>query len=229
MTAIIYTRVSTDEQASTGHSLDMQEQRCLDYCKALSIEVSHTCVDAGVSGGKPLMNRAGGKELLEAVKNKGITHIVAYSLSRLFRDLQDGLTHLKTWEKKGISVILLDVGGSALDTSSAMGKMLISVMLSCNELERNITGERVKAIHAHKKENKEVFSRPIYGFDRVDDRLVRNEQEQGIIETMHSMRNDGISYQKIANHFNEDGIPTKRGGVWRSQTISNILQNSIHQ
>jgi Resolvase, N terminal domain. len=84
--------VSTDVQVDTGHSLDMQRDRLELYCKAYNLEIADVLVDEGISGGIPLHKRPEGSKLVEMARKKEITHVVAYSLTRLFRDVVDGLT-----------------------------------------------------------------------------------------------------------------------------------------
>ena len=226
--AAIYVRVSTEEQATSGHSIKAQTQKLQQYCEMMGIEIYDVYVDDGISGGVPLAKRPAGKTLADDVKSKKVTHVVAYSLSRLFRDVVDGLTNIRAWDKKGISVVLLDVGGSLLDTSSAMGKMMISVMLACNELERNITGERVALVHQNKKQNRKVWTKGVFGFDRDGDDLVPNSQEQEIVKRIKHERSNGKSYQKIADGLNGDGVPTKENKTWHAASVSYIFKNDLY-
>ena len=223
----LYVRVSTEEQATSGHSIAAQTDRLTKYCEALGYNIYNVYVDDGVSGGVPLKKRAAGSTLSDDIKKRKIDTVVAYSLSRLFRDVVDGLSNIKAWDKKDISVVLLDVGGSSVDTSSAMGKMLISVMLACTELERTLTGERVSLVHQHKKANRQVYSKAMYGFDRVGDELVPNEEEQNVVQQMKSYRSDGYSYRKIATTLNAANIPTKEQKQWYPKTVSYIINNNL--
>ena len=70
MKAVIYTRVSTDVQVDTGHSLDMQRDRLESYCKAYNLEIADVLVDEGISGGIPLHKRPEGSKLVEMARKK---------------------------------------------------------------------------------------------------------------------------------------------------------------
>ena len=105
--------------------------------------------------------------------------------------------------------------------------MLISVMLACTELERTLTGERVSLVHQHKKANRQVYSKAMYGFDRVGDELVPNEEEQNVVQQMKSYRSDGYSYRKIATTLNAANIPTKEQKQWYPKTVSYIINNNL--
>jgi len=224
----IYCRVSTEEQALMGHSIKAQQDKLTQYCQAMGLNIYKVYIDEGVSGGKPLHSRKAGKDLADDIKQNKITHIFSYSLSRLFRDLVDGLTNIRLWDKKGISLVLLDVGGSLLDTSSAMGKMMLSVMLACNELEKNLVGERVSLVHQNKIANKKVWTRSVYGYNRSGDDLIPNDYELGVVSKMKAWRSSGYSYQRIANILNRASVPTKEGKSWFPMSIKQVLGNTIH-
>jgi site-specific DNA recombinase len=211
-----------------GHSIQAQIDKLTKYCEAMGLNIYKVYTDEGVSGGKPLESRKAGKDLANDIKQNKITHIISYSLSRLFRDLVDGLTNIRLWDKKGISLVLLDVGGSLLDTSSAMGKMMLSVMLACNELERNLVGERVSLVHQNKIANKKVWTRSVYGYNRAGDDLVPNDYELAIVSKMKAWRSSGYSYQRIANILNRASVPTKEGKSWFPMSIKQVLGNTIH-
>ena len=136
--AILYLRVSTTEQATEGISLNVQEDRLRAYCTMRDLDIVQVITDAGVSAGKPLDTRPGGQQLLDTIRRKQADAVVAYKLDRLFRDCADCLTTTKTWDKKGVALHLVDLGGQTLDTSSPMGRFFLTVMAGAAELERNL-------------------------------------------------------------------------------------------
>lgn len=76
------------------------------------------------------------------------------------------------------------------------------------------------------KPQKQVYSRPVYGFDRsIQGGLIENRTEKRVIERMRDLKRQGVSYLRIAEHLNEQGIPTKRGGRWWDSTVRGILLN----
>jgi site-specific DNA recombinase len=88
--AIGYARVSTEEQARHGISLDAQVERIKAYCVAAGLQLAGIISEEGVSGSKPLSIRPGGQQLVGSIPPRG--HIVALKLDRLFRDAADALT-----------------------------------------------------------------------------------------------------------------------------------------
>ncbi len=109
-TAIGYVRVSTEEQAREGVSLEAQTRAVAAYCALRGLDLVRTVVDEGVSAGKPLGARAGGVAVLDAVKRRRVDAVVAYKLDRLFRDCADCLAVTRAWDKVGAALHLIDLG-----------------------------------------------------------------------------------------------------------------------
>jgi len=91
MNAVACVRVSTEEQATEGVSLDAQEAAIRSCCAMRGLELAEVVVDVGVSAGKPLSTREGGAYLLDLVKRGKVQAVVTYKLDRLFRDANDCL------------------------------------------------------------------------------------------------------------------------------------------
>ena len=175
-----------------------------------------------------LAKRPAGAKLLEWMNN-GVGHVVCLKLDRLFRDAEDALRQTKAWDKVGVSLHLVDMGGQSLSTGSAMGRMFLTLMAGCAELERNLVAERTASVLAHKKQQGKVYNHTPFGFERVGDRLVAAVDEMAMVRLMHERREDGWSLAMIADAFNADHIPGKNGGKWYGRTVKNILENSLFQ
>lgn len=229
-TAIGYVRVSSEKQAESGLSLAWQREKIEAYCSFSNLRLIKVIVEEdAISGGVPLHKRPGGSTLLNEIKSSKPNHIVAYSLSRLFRDAVDGLYHSKEWDKRDIALCLLDVGGQSINTRSAMGRMFLSMMLSFSELEKNLTGERVKETHRYKKNHMEVYGHAPLGYDRDDMSLCKNEVELQVVKRIYKLRDNGLSYGKIAKCLNDEGIVGKKGGQFFASSISHIVKNDIYE
>ena len=98
-------------------------------------------------------------------------------LDRLFRDAEDCLRQTREWDKAGIVLHLLNLGGQAVSTSSAMGRMMLTMVSAFAELERNLIAERTTTALAHKKKQHQVYAPTPYGYQRDGDLLVPDEQE----------------------------------------------------
>lgn len=227
--AIGYIRVSTAGQRDEGVSLKDQAEKIKDYCKFKDIELINIVADEGVSAGIPLKERDGGKELLNRVDNKEVDVIVSVKLDRLFRDAVDCLQNTKDWDNEGIALHLLDLGGNTLDTSTATGRMFLTISAGFAEMERNLTKERTKAALQYKKNKKEVYSPTPTGYDRKEDKLEKNEEELDTIRLIKQLREEGYSYKEIANKLNKLGLKTKTGKKFYSASIHYIVNNDLYE
>lgn len=225
--AAIYCRVSTDSQAENGVSLEAQEARLRAYCELKGLEVAEIIREKGISGGKPLHERPGGRRLIELIERRAVGHICAFKLDRLFRSAGDCALRINEWVKKGIEVHLLDVN---LDTSSAYGRFQLNLLAALSELERGLISERTAAVLHHKREQLEPYAPTPYGYNREGDRLKPVPNEAQTVARILKMRRNGLSYHEIAKRLNQAGVPTKKGGArWYASTIRNICMNPIHK
>lgn len=224
--AVCYVRVSTEEQARGGVSLDAQEERVKAYCKAQGFEVFKIIRDEGVSAGKPLSTRPGGQQLLEIIRKREARHIVAMKLDRLFRNTLDCLENVTRWDKLCVGLHLLDL---AVNTSTAAGRAFLQIAAAFAEMERALIAERTATALNHKKSHLEVYSCIPFGFDRDGNKLVTNQEERGYVSKIKAWKQAGWSLRKIASELERLGVPTKKGGKWHASTVQCILENSIHE
>ena len=131
--AIGYVRVSTEQQANEGVSLEAQKAKIAAWCAAHEYELVQVFVDAGISG-KKMENRP---ELLKAraAVKKGMA-LVAYSLSRLARSTKDLIHISEEVAKKNGDLVSLS---EQIDTTTAAGKMMFQMLAVLSEFERNLT------------------------------------------------------------------------------------------
>ena len=227
MNAIGYTRCSTCEQADSGLGLDVQVERIRAYCGMRGLELVDLVTDAGVSGGKPLASREGGQRLLAAIKKRQADTVVLLKLDRGFRNAADCLTTVDQWERSGVALHVVDLGGNAIDTTSAAGRFMLVVLAGAAEMERNLTRERTRSAMAIKRANGQRVGAIPYGFDLAGDgtTLVSNEAEQAVIRDIRAMRDRGMKLKQIADTLTERRVPTKTGksARWTHQAVARIL------
>ena len=227
MKAIGYTRCSTQEQADSGLGLTAQTERIRAYCKMKGMALLGIVEDPGVSGGKPLADRDGGRELLRIIKKRQTDAVIMLKLDRMFRNAGDCLTTVERWEKAGVALHIVDLGNNAIDTTSAAGRFMLVVLAGAAEMERNLVRERTKAAMGVKRANGERVGSLPYGHTLAADgvTLIPNDAEQRTIGTIRTMRTEGLSFTKIAEALTAQGIPTKSGnGTWNQATIRGILK-----
>jgi DNA invertase Pin-like site-specific DNA recombinase len=226
--AVGYVRVSTEEQVRYGVSLDSQRERLEAYCRMAGLRLRVVIKEEGVSGSIPLDRRQAGAVLSKQLAS-GVRHVVALKLDRLFRDAEDALRETKAWDRAGIALHLVDMGGASMSTTSAIGRMMLTMMAGYAEFERNIIAERTASALQHKKAHRQVYSHIPYGFVRSGNSLEPLEAEQGIISRIKLCRAEGWTLTRIATVLNSDGIPTKHGRKWFPQTVKDVLDNPLHQ
>jgi len=222
--AVAYIRVSTEEQALEGVSLSNQRERLQAYCTSKGIEIVEAIADEGISATKALDTRPGGKRLLEVLKRKDVRHVVALKLDRLFRNAEDALKNTSAWERRGIALHLVDLGGQSLDSGSAVGKMMLTMMAAFAEFERNLVSERTAAALAYKRKHNEVFNHVPFGFNRSDDMLVPHEGEIAVVDQIRRWRGRGKTFRDIAAFLNNEGIVAKKGGRWYPASVRKVLR-----
>jgi DNA invertase Pin-like site-specific DNA recombinase len=224
--AILYIRVSTDEQADHGVSLAAQEAKLRAYCELRGLDVAAVVIDAGVSAGKPLASREGGKRVLDLVQRKQVQAVVAYKLDRLFRNCADCLMTTEQWDKKSVALHLVDLGGQTLDTSSAMGRFFLTVMAGAAELERGLVIERTTAAMAHKKAIGQRVGDIPYGYELADDgiTLLPHEGEQALIDAVREARRRGLAQRAIVAELTRKGFTTRNGTAIQLTQVQRILR-----
>lgn len=230
MKAIGYTRCSTQEQADSGLGLDAQAERIKAYCMLKGLGLAEIIVDAGVSGGKPLASREGGQRLLTAIRRKQADGVVMLKLDRGFRNAADCLNTIDHWERAGIGLHVVDLGGNAIDTTSAAGRFMLVVLAGAAEMERNLTRERTRSAMAVKRANGQRIGAVPYGFDLAPDAVTLNSNavEQAVIADILSMRAIGFTLDRIAQTLTKRGVPTKTGRSpkWTHSAVDRILSRT---
>ncbi len=219
--AIGYVRVSTEQQASEGVSLEAQRAKIEHWCKANDYELVNVYVDAGISG-KSMDKRPGLLDALKSLK-KGMA-LVSYSLSRLARSTKDALSIGESVAKKKADMVSLT---EQIDTTTAAGKMMFQMLSVLAEFERNLVAERTTNALQHKKRTGQKYTNQTpYGFEAIEGRLVQVQQEAEIVAEIQASRTGGNTLQFIADDLNGRGIPTKTGKTWAPATIHLLLKRS---
>ncbi|MGK2857546.1 MAG: recombinase family protein [Thermoanaerobaculia bacterium] len=210
--AVIYTRVSTLEQAEEGVSIDAQRARAIAWAEANGYEVAGIHSDAGISG-KKASNRPALQAALTEVCSKHGSALIVYSLSRLARSTKDAISIGERLEKAGCDLVSLS---EKIDTTSASGKMVFRMLAVLAEFERDLVSERTRSAMAHKRSKGECIGQVPFGFRLAEDRvkLEWDQVEQDTLSDMHALRAEGWSWQRIAADLNARGITTKKGRVW---------------
>ena len=225
MKAVGYIRVSTEEQARDGVSLDNQRKRIEAFCVAKDWTLERIYADEGVSGGS--LKREGIQELISDCKKGKFGVIVIYKLDRLTRSVKDLGYLIDLFDKSDVAFSSVS---DNFDTTTANGKLVLNILGSVAQWERDIISERTRDALAHKRSEGKVYTRILpLGFDRAEDgSLIENPAEMKAVKLINRLRKAGKSLQAIADRLNSSGVQTKTGGKWHKSTVSNVLSCSVY-
>jgi DNA invertase Pin-like site-specific DNA recombinase len=221
MKATAYIRVSTAQQAEEGVSLEAQQARIAAYCMANGLELVNTFTDAGLSG-KRADNRPGLQAALEAVCNDGGI-LVVYSLSRLARSVGDTLQIAEQLRKSGAELASLS---ERIDTSSAGGRMVFTMLAAFAQFERDLTAERTSAALQHKKSLGQRVGTVPFGYRLADDgiTLLAIPEQQRALEIIRQLRESGCTLQQIADRLEAAGVLTAKGKTsWSPKVVRGLV------
>ena len=213
--AVLYLRVSTEDQAESGLGLEDQETRCRAWAIARGYSVVAVHTDAGVSAStlnRPALERALADlcpgRILVSLKLDRMTRTVAH-----FPDLVSRI------EGVGAKWAVVTEG---VDTSTAQGELMLNLLLVFSQFERKLIGERTSAALQAKRVRGEFLGSVMYGYTLVDGALVANPGEQAVITFARSMRDQGHSLRVVAMALTREGFTTKRNGSWTAATVARI-------
>lgn len=219
--AIGYVRVSTADQAESGLSLTHQENKIRAYADALDIELTGIAVDAGYSAKS--LNRPAMQEVISKVKSGAVDTVIILKLDRLTRSVKDLGAVVELFEKTGAALISVQ---DSINTATAAGRLVLNVLGSVAQWEREAVGERTKAALSVKKSAGQRVGEIPFGYALADDGIALKPvaAELEAINLMKELRANGASFAKIAAELEARGINTKKGKAkWQPMTISNIL------
>ncbi|HIE44241.1 MAG TPA: recombinase family protein [Candidatus Omnitrophica bacterium] len=225
MKVIGYIRVSTEEQAREGISLEAQEAKIKSYVELHNLGEVEIIRDEGKSGKD--LNREGIQEILRLAKEKRINHLIVYKLDRLTRRTLDLLTLIEeVFKPNNVEIHSIT---EKIDTSTAQGKFFLTIIGALSQMERDLISERTREALRYKISQGEPVGSPPLGYIAENKRLSEVEEELEIIRYIKKLRRKKLSLRQIANRLNEQSIPTKRGGTWYAGTVRYILLNGRYK
>lgn len=198
--AVGYVRVSTEEQARGGVSLDTQEKRIRAYAESQGWMFCGMFREEGASGKD--LNRPQLQAMLTGLEADHVDVVLVYRVDRLTRKQKDLWSLLEdVFEKQGVgfkSVV------EPFDTTTAQGKAFLGMLGVFAQLERDTIAERTKDALAHKKRNGDWVGRVPTGFTLDEGRLAKDPRGQKIIARAKRLRRAGATIRTIAKKI---GLP----------------------
>jgi len=212
-TAVIYCRVSTTDQADTGHSLETQEQRLTAEAHRLGYTNVVVLADEARSG-KKMSNRRSLTQALALVDSGKAAALFVVDIDRLSRSVIDTAKILERSRRYGWRLVIVGIGG--VDTNTPEGALLVSVLSAAAAYESAMTSQRVSRQHAARRARNSVWS-----IDEGPKALLGADIRRRIL----AMRADGQSMATIANTLNGENVPTAKGGKWYPSTIKHVIDS----
>lgn len=209
--ALLYARVSTLMQVTDGMSLDVQERSLKQAAEFAGFTRVELVREEGRSG-KSISGRPALTAALKRLDAGDAQAMVVTRIDRLARSTTDFLEIVDRANKNGWRLVMLDLN---LDTSTYQGRFVVTIMSALAEMERNIIAARQKDVHEDRRRRGIVWGVDMGPMNKTPEEVrTRVIQERGL----------GVSYGKIAEGLNRDGIKGQNGGKWYPTTVKNLLE-----
>lgn len=221
--AAIYARVSTEDQAKEGFSLDAQLERLESYCEAQGWEASEKYVDDGHSG--RTTNRPAYRRMMEEREEWDI--ILVMKMDRIHRNSKNFTSMMDLLKEHNKEFNSMQ---ESFDTTTAIGRFVMDIIQRIAQLESEQIGERVKmgmTQKAKKGKGHNGFAEP-FGYRFDNGHLVREEGQSIVVVEIFSRCLAYESLTDIASWLNQNGIATKKGKSWEKATVHNVLTNPLY-
>lgn len=204
--AVVYIRVSTDEQSA---SIEAQRETCQRIAATRGYDVVTEFVDENVSGAIAIDKRPALKRALKALADDQADRLIVAKLDRLARNVRVALEIDEDYaQRHGWGIVFGDMD---VDTSTAVGKMQLSMFASVARFERDRISERTREALAVKRSQGVRLGRP-------------SALPAAVVARIVAERAAGSSLRAIADQLTSDDIPTAQGGqAWHASTVRKVL------
>ncbi|MFC1521853.1 recombinase family protein [Elusimicrobiota bacterium] len=223
--AACYVRVSTEEQARHGFSIEAQKERLGLICKAEGWNISDFYVDDGYSGkdlGRPAMER-----LRRSALSGKFDFVLVYKLDRLSRRVKDLVTLAEEFKKLNVG---LRSATEPFDTTNPAGTMFFNMFGSFAQFERELIGERTKmGLQRRLKEGKWNGPTP-FGFNSTEEGFLEHDSIQmpWAERVFELYRDHDLGIKEIARKLNKEDAVTTRQKAWYKNSVWNILTQPVY-
>lgn len=223
MRAALYIRVSTEEQAREGYSVDSQTEVGLRWIQQNKHELVDTYVDEGFTS-KNLKRPDVQRMIADAEKNK-FDLLVFWRLNRLTRNVKDKVSLFELFDTNRIAIKSMT---EELDTTTASGRMITNILVSVAQGEREQISENVHAT-MYERAMKGIRQGAVapYGYSLHEKQLSIVPHEAEIVKRIFEMYQSPMSDITIAKHLNADRVP-RSSGKWSGFAINYILTNPTY-
>ena len=218
-----YIRVSTDEQAESGYSLDLQRERIAAQIAAKGWDLFKVYEDAGQSGGS--LDRPALQEMLADIDAGNIQAVVIYKLDRLSRKQRDTMELIEdVFLKQDVELISIS---ESLDTSSPTGRAMIGMLSVFAQLERDTITERLSGGRKQKAKTGGYAGGNAaigYSTERGTKALQADDDKAATVRRTFELEAEGYKLQQTADILNAEGHTTKHGARFTPTQVMRILK-----
>ena len=225
----VYCRVSSDERLDQSfNSIDAQKEAGHAFIKSQShegwIAVDDDYDDGGFSGGN--MDRPALKRLMADIQMGKIDIVVVYKIDRLSRSLADFARMVDVFDHHRVSFSAVT---QQINSATSMGRLMLNVLLSFAQFEREVTGERIRDKIAASKAKGMWMGGPLpLGYDVRDRLLIVNDTEAKLVRRIFDDFVTLRSATLMAKAYGAEGAVTKSGKPFTKQTLYKMLHNRMY-
>jgi site-specific DNA recombinase len=227
MTVGIYIRVSTEEQAKEGYSISAQREKLKAYCEIHDWHDYRFYVDEGISAKN--LNRPQLQQMIQHIKEGIIDTVLVYRLDRLTRSVMDLYKLLDLFEKHNCT---FKSATEVYDTSTAIGRLFITLVAAMAQWERENLGERIRLGFQEKvRQGKYALNQRPFGYnlDLKTGKLTINEEEAKVVRLIVDLYlKKGYGVNRICKYLNERNIKTRDGNTWNDKPLMQLLKNPLY-
>lgn len=229
----IYARVSTEEQAEQGYSIDAQLEALNAYCRASRKIVYKEYVDRGISG-KSIKGRLALQQLLADGEKSLFDEVLVWKINRLARNQIDLLRIVDALNRQNVSFRSFTEN---FETETPMGKFALQMMGAVGELERNTIVDNVKLGMKQRARTGKWNGGIVLGYrsaevpssgKKRETRLEVVPEEAALVRRIFDLFVSGKGYRPIANQLNREGYRTKKGNPFSVCTVKEIVNNPLY-
>ncbi|WP_100523396.1 recombinase family protein [Mycobacteroides abscessus] len=225
MRAALYIRVSTQEQVQDGFSISAQRERLTAFVHSQDWEIVDYYIDEGQSAKD--LERPHLQRLIQDVEEKNIDVVLVYRLDRLTRSVTDLYKLLDHFDKHKTA---FRSATEVYDTTTAMGRLFITLVAALAQWERENLAERVRVgMQQMVKEGKWHGGIVPYGYEwNKGESLEIVDHEAKIVKSIYDYYISGKGDHNIAGILNRMGYQTRNGNDWLGKGVRDILQNPVY-
>jgi DNA invertase Pin-like site-specific DNA recombinase len=207
---VAYVRVSTADQHKSGIGEEAQRKAITQEAERRGWEIVRFAED--VASGKSMNGRHALHEAIADIERREADALVAARLDRVSRSALDFATLAERARRNGWALVVLDLG---VDMTTPVGEMIAGVLSYLAQFERRLIADRTRAALAVKAEELAAEGKQL-GRPR--------SLPQPVVDQIIALRRSGLTQQQIADHLNQDGIPTGHGAPrWRQTVVGRVL------